>query len=57
MKILGPDGGDGLRAFAASIGSERLHPLFEGWLAKLEPYRTDLAGFARYWADLDRFRA
>jgi len=57
MKIIGPDGGDGLRAFAGSIGSDRLHPLFEGWLAKLEPYRTDLAGFARYWAELDRFRA
>jgi len=57
MKILGPDGGDALRAFADSIGSDRMHPLFEGWLAKLEPYRTDLAGFARYWTELDRFRA
>jgi amidase len=57
MKILGPDGGDGLKAFAASIGSDRLHPLFEGWLTKLQPYRTDLTGFARYWAELDRFRA
>lgn len=57
MKILGPDGGDGLRAFAASIGTDRMHPLFEGWLAKLEPYRTDLAGFTRYWAELDLFRA
>lgn len=57
MKILGPDGGDGLRAFAASIGSHRTHPLFDSWLAKLEPYRTDIAGFARYWSELDRFRA
>ncbi len=57
MRMLGPDGGDGLRAFLTDIGSTRTHPLLEGWLAKLEPYRTTLAGFAEYWAALDRFRA
>ncbi len=57
MKMIGPDGGDGLRAFLASIGSTRTHPLLDGWLAKLEPYRTTLDGFAGYWAELDRFRA
>jgi len=57
MKFIGPDGGDGLREFLRSIGSDRTHPLLEGWLNKLEPYRTDLKGFARYWAELDRFRA
>lgn len=57
MKYLGPDGGDSLRRFAKSIGSDELHPLFEGWLAKLEPYRTDLGGFESYWTELDRFRA
>jgi amidase len=57
MKMLGPDGGDSLRSFLKSIGSNETHPLLEGWLRKLEPYRTDLAGFARYWAELDRFRA
>jgi amidase len=56
MKILGPDGGDGLRAFLRDIGSDRTHPLLEGWLRKLEAYRTGLAGFADYWAELDRFR-
>jgi len=56
MKFIGPDGGDGLRAFLRDIGSDRTHPLLEGWLKKLEPYRTDLAGFAKYWAELDRFR-
>jgi amidase len=57
MELLGIDGGDGLRAFARSIGSHRTHPLLEGWLSKLEACRTDLAGFARYWAALDEFRA
>jgi amidase len=57
MKLIGPDGGDGLREFLRSIGSTRTHPLLDGWLIKLEPYRTSLAGFAQYWADLDRFRA
>jgi amidase len=57
MSILGPDGGDSLREYLAHIGSTRTHPLLDGWLAKLEPYRTDVAGFAKYWAKLDRFRA
>ena len=57
MKLIGPDGGDGLRQFLASIGSHQTHPLLEGWLAKLEPYRTSVGGFAEYWAALHQFRA
>ena len=57
MKLIGPDGGDGLREFAKAIGSDRTHPLLEGWLRKLERYRTDLKGFAGYWGELDCFRA
>jgi amidase len=45
-----------LRAYLAAIGSTRTHPLLDGWLAKLEPYRTTLAGFAGYWMALDQFR-
>jgi amidase len=57
MKLIGPDGGDGLRQYLNAIGSDRLHPLLTGWLDKLECYRTDLAGFARYWGELDTYRA
>ena len=57
MRMIGPDGGDALRAYLASIGSTRTHPLLEGWLSRLEPYRTTLDGFAEYWANLDGFRA
>ena len=57
MRLIGPDGGDGLRAFLEHVGSTRTHPLLEGWLAKLEPYRTTVTGFTQYWADLDQFRA
>jgi amidase len=57
MRMIGPDGGDGLRAFLTAIGSTRTHPLLDGWLQKLEPHRTTLDGFAEYWAALDRFRA
>jgi amidase len=57
MRLIGPDGGDGLRDFLTAIGSTRTHPLLDGWLNKLESYRTTLAGFAGYWAALDRFRA
>jgi len=57
MKLIGPDGGDGLRAYLRHLGSDRLHPLLSAWLDKLEAYRTDVAGFAAYWAELDRYRA
>jgi amidase len=57
MKLLGADGGDSLRAYLAAIGSRRVHPLLTGWLDKLEPYRTSLAGFQRYWAEWDRYRS
>lgn len=57
MKFIGPDGGDGLRAYLRELGSNEVHPLLTGWLDKLEPYRTDLAGLARYWSELDAYRA
>src|SRR5271170_7602115 len=57
MKLLGADGGDSLREYLRHLGSQRLHPLLTGWLDKLDPYRTDLQGFARYWAELDAYRA
>jgi amidase len=57
MRMIGADGGDGLRAFLTAIGSTRTHPLLDGWLMKLEPYRTTIDGFAEYWSALDRFRA
>ncbi len=57
MKLLGPDGGDGLRNYLRELGSTQVHPLLTGWLDKLEAYRTDLAGFAGYWAEWDAYRA
>ena len=57
MKLIGPDGGDGLRDYLRDLGSSEVHPLLTAWLDKLEPYRTDLAGLARYWAELDAYRA
>jgi amidase len=56
MEMLGPDGADGLRDFLKDIGSRQTHPLLEGWLSKLEPCRTDVAGFAKFWERLDKFR-
>ena len=57
MKLIGPDGGDALRRSLADLGSTRVHPLLTGWLDKLEPYRTDLAGLEGYWAEWDAYRA
>ena len=56
MKLIGPDGGDALRRYLSAIGSTQTHPLLDGWLAKLEPWRTGIDGFAEYWASLDLFR-
>ena len=57
MKLLGADGGDGLREYLQALGSTRVHPLLTGWLDKLEAYRTSVAGFAAYWAEWDAYRA
>jgi amidase len=57
MKFIGPDGGDRLRSYLRDLGSTQVHPLLTGWLEKLEPYRTDLAGLATYWSELDAYRA
>jgi amidase len=57
MKLLGADGGDSLRAWLSELGSTRLHPLLTGWVEKLEPYRTTLAGFQDYWRALDSYRS
>jgi amidase len=57
MKLIGPDGGDSLRRYLAELGSTRVHPLLTGWLDKLGPYRTDLAGLGDYWAEWDAYRA
>jgi amidase len=57
MMFLGADGGDGVREFLRSIGSDRTHPLLDGWLEKLEEFRTDVKGLASYWTLIDHFRA
>jgi amidase len=57
MKLIGPDGGDGLRAYLREIGSVETHRLLDGWIRKLEAYRTGVDGFAKYWDSLYSFRA
>jgi amidase len=56
MKLLGADGGDGVRDYLRGLGSAEVHPLLTGWLDKLEPYRTSVAGLAAYWAEWDAYR-
>jgi len=57
MKLLGADGGDGLWQYLEALGSTTAHPLLRGWLEKLEGYRTDIAGFRKYWEEWDQYRA
>ena len=57
MKLIGPDGGDGLRSYLRDIGSSSVHPLLTGWLDKLEQYRTGIDGFTHYWGEWFRYRA
>ena len=47
MKLIGADGGDGLREYLRGLGSTQVHPLLTGWLEKLEPYRTECRGLCR----------
>ncbi|SPF50709.1 Amidase [Candidatus Sulfopaludibacter sp. SbA4] len=56
MKLLGADGGDALWQLLETLGSTAAHPLLRGWLEKLERYRTDLAGFQKYWDEWDQYR-
>ena len=56
MKLLGADGGDGVRDYLRGLGSTELHPLLTGWLDKLLVFRTDVAGFAGYWDQWQQFR-
>jgi len=57
MMLIGADGGDGLRAYLEQIGSNRTHPLLQGWLSKLEQYRAGIHEFADRWSALFAFRA
>jgi len=57
MKLLGADGGDGLWQYLEMLGSTTVHPLLRGWVEKLEPYRTGVAGLQSYWAEWDSYRA
>ena len=57
MKLIGPDAGDSLRAALRDLGTTEPHPLLLGWLAKLEAYRTGIAGLESYWAEWDGYRA
>ena len=36
---------------------DAVHPLLRGWVEKLEPYRTSVAGLQSYWAEWDAYRA
>src|SRR5689334_10210384 len=57
MKLLGADGGDGLWQYLEMLESQAAHPLLRGWLEKLVPYRTTVAGLQQYWEQWDRYRA
>jgi len=56
MRLIGADGGDGLRQYHRDLGSSEAHPLLTGWLDKLEAYRCDLAGFQNCWEQWRQFK-
>jgi len=57
MKLIGADGGDGLRQYLRELGSSETHPLLNGWLDKLEAYRMDVTSFAACWNQWQAYRA
>ncbi len=58
MSLLGADGGDGIDAYLASVGSTQTHPLLEaGFLGRVRPFRCSASELANRWAQWDNYRA
>lgn len=58
MALLGADGGEGIDAYLAAIGSTQTHPLLEaGFLSRMRPFRCDAAQLAKRCAQWDEYRA
>jgi amidase len=56
LSLLGADGGDGIDAYLKTAGSTRIHPLLEGFLDRLRPFRATASQLAARWAHWDEYR-
>lgn len=56
LSLLGADGVDGIDAYLSTQGSTRVHPLLEGFLDRLRPFRATASQLSARWAEWDGYR-
>jgi amidase len=56
LSLLGADGGDGIDAYLKAHDSTRVHPLLEGFLDRLRPFRATASQLSARWAQWDEYR-
>jgi amidase len=56
LSLLGADGGDGIDAYLKTAGSTHIHPLLQGFLDRLRPFRATASQLAARWAHWDEYR-
>jgi amidase len=57
MSLLGADGGEGIAAYLADIGSREVHPQLTSFVERFRRFGGDAAKLAGYWSRWDTFRA
>jgi len=57
LSLLGADGGDAIDAYLKAQGSTRIHPLLEGFLDRLRPFRATASQLSVRWAQWDEYRS
>jgi amidase len=57
LSLLGADGVDGIDAYLSAQGSTRIHPLLEGFLDRLRPFRATASQLSTRWAQWDEYRS
>jgi len=56
LSLLGADGGDAIDAYLNAHGSTRIHPLLQGFLDRLRPFRATASQLSTRWAQWDEYR-
>jgi Asp-tRNA(Asn)/Glu-tRNA(Gln) amidotransferase A subunit family amidase len=57
LSLLGADGGDGIDAYLEAHGRTQIHPLLQGFLDRLRPFRATASQLAARWAQWDESRS
>jgi amidase len=57
MALLGADGADGIDAYLAAVGSDKIHPLLTFFVDQMRPHRVSATQFAEVWARWDGYHS